>query len=187
MGVASCRSIFLFSDVVFNRASVSPRFGFRFAFGFRSVVVCVLWASVPARDPTRPSPARLGVPPARPWRPTPPCAPSLSLSHLIFPRNNSLSLSSTSLSHLFALGDPVTIFAGFWIPRWAPPPLSLPPLSLPCVSPCFFHPPRACPCAAVPTPSVRDPLAPTRRGRPGPLGARLRAPRGGWIGDPVKT
>jgi hypothetical protein len=110
---------FFLSDVVFNRASVSPRFGFRFAFGFRSVVVCVLWASVPARDPTRPSPAQLGAPPARPGAPHPPCAPSLSLSHLIFPRNNSLSLtlSSTSLSHLFALGDPVMVFAGFWIPR----------------------------------------------------------------------
>jgi hypothetical protein len=42
MSVASCQSIFLLYDVVFNCASVSPHFGFRFAIGFLSVVVCVV-------------------------------------------------------------------------------------------------------------------------------------------------
>jgi hypothetical protein len=42
MGVASCRSIFLLSDVMFNRVFVLSRCGFRFSFGLRSVVVRVV-------------------------------------------------------------------------------------------------------------------------------------------------
>jgi hypothetical protein len=42
MGVASCRSIFLLSDVVFNRVFASSRFGFRFAIGLRLVLVRVV-------------------------------------------------------------------------------------------------------------------------------------------------
>jgi hypothetical protein len=96
---------------------------------------CVLWASVPARDPAQPDPTQPG--PARPrvpLAPTPPCAPPLPLSHLVFPRSNSLSLSlsSTSLSHLFALGDPVDGYRLFLDPKVSSPLLSLSlPLSLP--------------------------------------------------------
>jgi hypothetical protein len=75
MGVASWRSIFLLSDVVFNR--VSPRLVSDFdpRLEFRSVVVRV----VGYRPTTRPSPAQPW--PTRPWRPClSPCAPSRSLS-----------------------------------------------------------------------------------------------------------
>jgi hypothetical protein len=70
---------------------------------------CVLWASAPARDPARPGPVR-------PCAPLAPHPTPLYLSHLIFPCSNSLSFSSTSLSHPFALGDSVTVIANFWIP-----------------------------------------------------------------------
>jgi hypothetical protein len=74
MGVASCRSIFLLSDVVFNRVFNSSRFGFRFAIGFRSVVV----RAMGFRPATRPNPARPS--PACPWprapgAPASPCSP----------------------------------------------------------------------------------------------------------------
>jgi hypothetical protein len=42
MGVASCRSISLLFDVMFNHAFVSSRRGFRFTFGFQFVVVHVV-------------------------------------------------------------------------------------------------------------------------------------------------
>jgi hypothetical protein len=82
MGVASCRSIFLLSDVVFNRASVSPRFRFRFAIGFRSVVVCVVGFRTGLRPSlARPDPARPGLArPRAPLAPHPPCVPPLKLS-----------------------------------------------------------------------------------------------------------
>jgi hypothetical protein len=49
---------------------------------------CALWASVPARDPACPGPAR----------PHTPMRARLSLPLILFfPRSNSLSLSSTSL------------------------------------------------------------------------------------------
>jgi hypothetical protein len=107
MGVASCRSIFLLSDVVFNRVFASSRFEFRFAIGFRLVVVHV----VGFRPATRPSLARPGLAqlgpswPARPWRPLPlpHVRPLLSLSPSFnFPAHN--SLSPTSLSSLLCLG-----------------------------------------------------------------------------------
>jgi hypothetical protein len=100
MGVESCRSIFLLCDVVLIARPA------RLVSDFDSQLdsdqwSCVSWASVPARDPDQPDPTQPGLArraPTRPWRPTPPMrAPSLSLSHLIFPRSNSLSLSSTSL------------------------------------------------------------------------------------------
>jgi hypothetical protein len=96
MGVASCRSIFLLSDVVFNRVFVLSRYGFRFAIGVRSVVACV----VGFYPGPRPSPARPGAPLALV---SPLCPlPSLPFSHLIFPRSN--LLSSISLSPRGALG-----------------------------------------------------------------------------------
>jgi hypothetical protein len=139
---------------VFNRASVSPRFGFRFAIGFRSVVVCVAgFRPGPRPSPARPSPARPG-----PWRPTPPCVPP-SLSHLVFPRSNSLSLSSTSLSHLFALGDPVDGYRRFLDPKVSSPLLSLPLPPL-CPSLRVSLAPRARVPARVPSPGSAPPWPP---------------------------
>jgi hypothetical protein len=152
MSVASCRSIFLLSNVVLYRASASPRFRFRFAIGFRSVVVCV----VGFRPGSRPSPVRPGL--ALSWRPSlHPCArsPSLSLSLNFFPRNNSLSLSSTSLSPTSSLGDPVTVIAEFLDPQGAlpPTPLSLPP-------PPLSSPPRGAPCSRRRAPARHGPAWP---------------------------
>jgi hypothetical protein len=123
MGVASCPSIFLLSDVVFYRASASPRFGFRFVIGFRSVVVCVV---IPSRPATQPSRAQPG--PACPARH--PLPPFLSF---VFPTQQLLlPLFHLSLSPR-ALGDPVTVITGFLTPKVSspfPPHLSLS-LSLP--------------------------------------------------------
>jgi hypothetical protein len=112
MSVASCRGIFLLSDVVFNRASVSPRFGFRFAIGFQLVVVRVV-GSLPGSS--RPSPAQPG--PGRAPQTPPMRAQPLPLYLILFPAQQPPPTSLPSLSHLFALGDPVTVIAGFWIPR----------------------------------------------------------------------
>jgi hypothetical protein len=108
MCVASCRSIFLLSGVVFNRVFVSPHFRFRFTIGFRSEVVCV----VGFRLGPRPSPARPGLAPKPPH-----ARPSPSLSHLIFSEQQ-LPLPPFHLSlPPRVLGDLVTVIAGFWIPR----------------------------------------------------------------------
>jgi hypothetical protein len=98
MGVASCRIIFLLSDVVFNHASVSPRFGFRFAIGFRSVVVCVVGFRPGLRpSSTQPSPARPGLWPRAPGAPHPHARP-LPLYLILFPAQQPpLPLSPTSL------------------------------------------------------------------------------------------
>jgi hypothetical protein len=72
------------SDVVVSRVFVSSRFGFRFAIGFRLVVVCVVGFD-PRCDPARPNPAQSG--PRAPGAPAP-CArplPLVSFSHLISP------------------------------------------------------------------------------------------------------
>jgi hypothetical protein len=167
MGVASCRSIFLLSDVVFNRVSVSPRFGFRFAIGFRSVVVCV----VGFRPGPRPSPARSSAPQAPPH---PPCVPPPSLSHFVS-RATTSSPSLPPLSHLLALGDLVTVVAGFWIPRCASLSLSL--SQLPPHSPS----PRGAP--------ARPRRRPRRRGggagRAAPLPYRSAAPSSPPCGAPT--
>jgi hypothetical protein len=61
------------SDVVVSRVFVSSRFGFRFAIGFRLVVVRVVGFD-PRGGPAQPSPARTGsaraplAPPALPMR-----------------------------------------------------------------------------------------------------------------------
>jgi hypothetical protein len=113
MGVASCRSIFLLSDVVFNRASVSPCFRFDSQLD-SDQSSCVLWASVPSRDPAQPD-LDTGRAPLAPH------APSLSIS-FCFPRSNLLSFSLPPLSHLFALG-----YHRILDPKVSPPlPLSSP-------------------------------------------------------------
>src|SRR5688572_14836820 len=104
------------SDVVVSRVFVSSCFGFRFAVGFRLVVVRVVGFD-PRCDQARPSPAWPGpARPARPWRPLPspcarplpsPCArplPLISFSYLISPAQQPPSPSPTSLSPHGALG-----------------------------------------------------------------------------------
>jgi hypothetical protein len=120
---------------------------------------CVLWASVPTRDPAQPDPTQLG--PARPLVPhTPMRAPSLSLSHSI-PRAATSSPSLPPLLHLFALGDPVDGYRRILDPKVSSPfPVSLPP------SP-FLPPCARCPR---PYPSSRSPRGPS----PLPLGAATR-------------
>jgi hypothetical protein len=90
------------SNVVVSRVFVSSRFEFRFAIGFRLVVVRVVGFDLRC-GPARPSPARSGpVWPARPWRPLPSPytrpLPLIPLSHLISPVQQPPSPSSTSLS-----------------------------------------------------------------------------------------
>jgi hypothetical protein len=133
---------------------------------------CVLWASVPTRDPTQPDPTQLG--PARPLAPhTPMRAPSLSLSHFV-PRATTSSSSLPPLFHLFALGDPVDSYCRILDPKVSSPfPFSLPP------SP-FLPPCARCPR---PYPSSRSPRGPS----PLPLGAATRpipAPRRGGAWPP---
>jgi hypothetical protein len=87
------------SDVVLNRVFCSVSFRDLDS----NLWSRVLWASVLARDPARPSLASPVGPlwPTRPRRPAPPpCAPlpSLPFSHLIFPSSNLLSSTSLSLS-----------------------------------------------------------------------------------------
>jgi hypothetical protein len=154
---------------------------------------CVLRASIPAHDPAQPDPTQPGPAwrdPACPWRPTPHVRPlSISLSHFIFPRSNSLSLSlsSTSLSPLFALGDPVDGYRRFLDPKMCSPllSLSLPPslylslslsLSLPFLFPCvslLLPHARARPS----WPPAARPSQPLARGRPGPWRHDVPVPR----------
>jgi hypothetical protein len=58
MGVASCRSIFLLSDVVFNRVFASSRFRFRSTIGF-PISGCVC-RGISTRGMARLDPAQLG-------------------------------------------------------------------------------------------------------------------------------
>jgi hypothetical protein len=113
-----------------DRTSVSLRFGFRFAIGFRSVVVCV----VGFRPGPQPSPARpdLGRAPLAP----PPliCAPP-SLSHFVSRPTTSSHLSPIALPPLFHLlcprCDPVGGCRDHPSPKVSPHlPLSFPLLSL---------------------------------------------------------
>jgi hypothetical protein len=154
------KHIFL-SNVVFNRASVSPRFGFLIRNWIPiSGRVCCGLLSRPATQPGR---ARRV--PARPWRPTPLCAPSLS--HFRFSHNNSLSLSSTSLPPPCP-SDPVDDYRRILDPKVSSS-LSLP---LPPLSPSL----RASQRCGPPGPS-RGPPGPQRRG-PLPRQCATPAPRG---------
>jgi hypothetical protein len=57
MSIASCRIIFILSDVVFNRMFAWSPFGFCIVIGFQSVVVRVV-GFCPA---VQPNPVRLGL------------------------------------------------------------------------------------------------------------------------------
>jgi hypothetical protein len=71
---------------------------------------CALWVSVPARDPAQPSPAQPDAPLA--------VIPSCALSLICFSRATTPSPSLPPLSVApHALGDPVTVIAGFGSPR----------------------------------------------------------------------
>jgi hypothetical protein len=108
---------------MFNRASVSSRFGFRFAIGLQSVVVCVVGFRPGTRpSPARPGPARSSVPLAPP---TPHVCP-LSLSLIWFSHASTPSPFLPPLSHLFALGDPVDGYRRILDPKVS---LPLPPSS----------------------------------------------------------
>jgi hypothetical protein len=155
MGVASCRSIYILSDVVFNRASVSFRFSFR--------DLIPISGRACSGFPARPGPA----PGARPWCPTsPPCVPPPSLYLIFFSRTTtSLSLSSTS----FALGVILwMVAADRRIPRWAPLSSLLPPFLPPLAPPGR----RRRPCAWSP----RGPFAPPTRPRALPAQLARRGP-----------
>jgi hypothetical protein len=79
------------SDVVVSRVFVSFRFGFRFAIGFRLVVVRVVDLDLRC-DPARPSPAHAPLPPC------PPLPWSLSLIRFLPRSNLPLPLPPPSLS-----------------------------------------------------------------------------------------
>jgi hypothetical protein len=83
---------------------------------------CVLWASVPGRDLAQHDPTRPLA--ARPWRPTPPCAPP-PLSLIWFSRVATPSPFLPPLFDLFVLGDPVDGYRWFLDPKVSSPILSL--------------------------------------------------------------
>jgi hypothetical protein len=133
MGVASYRSFFLLSDVIFNRTFVSFRFGFQFTLGFRSMVACVMgFCPGPHPSPARPGLAQSGLAlDARPLRPTPPMRvpPPLSLSQLFSRATTSSNLSITLLPPLLHLlcprCDPVSGCCDRASPKVSPTSLSL--------------------------------------------------------------
>jgi hypothetical protein len=182
MGVASCRSISLLFDVMFNHTFVSSRYRFRFAFGIpisgcacREILTC---------DATQPGPARPG--PAWPGPgsrapgalPLPIRAPPPFSSFLSF---NSpaqqlplLHLSLFSPCGALGFGDGNR---RIWIPEVSSPPLSLSrflPFSPLRMTPPF--PSRARPCARLPGAAVR-PLSGPLAWRHGPTPA---PPRDAW-------
>jgi hypothetical protein len=191
MSVASCRSIFPLSDVVFNCASVSPRFGFliRNWIPISGRSCCGLLS----RPTTQPGPARSR---AHPHPHAPP------LSHFVS-RAATPSPSLPPLSHLHALGDPVDGYHRIFDPKVSsshspspspfpfpacvpapPPPRGAASWSLPLArslpgsrSAAFPVPSRAAsppPAARLPGPSCAASLAPTRG--PLPVAARRGCP-----------
>jgi hypothetical protein len=155
-----------------------------FRISFRSWILISgrVCCGLPSRPPTQPDPAQPDTPPRDPGAPPPMHPPSPPFSHLIFPRNNSLSLSCTSLS-------PTSC------PRWSgdgyrrilDPKVSLPlPLYLSLsiyLSPSHFFslarrplPSSACPSAAPPTPPRPGPRRHPRPALARPLPAPRAAP-----------
>jgi hypothetical protein len=200
MGVASCRSIFLLSDVVFNRASVSPRFGFRFAIGFRSVVACVVGLCPGPRPSTTQPKAAQPSPGRAPLAPHPHAHLSLSLIWFSHAATPPPSPFLPPLSHLFALGDPVDGYRRFLDPKVSSPLLSLSlslslPFPLPCTRPCPPMCASLAPLGAASLAPARGPWPPRRRD-PGPrrvslapcsvpLPPAVRGPCLWWRGAPA--
>jgi hypothetical protein len=173
MGVASRRNIFLlrvrlvsFWILICNWIPISGR-------------VCCGLSSRPATQPSPTQPSLAQPWPRAPGAPhaplAPPCTP-LPLSHLVFPHSNSLSLSlsSTSLSHLFALGDTVDGYRRFLDPKVSPPLLSSLSLSLPFPLPC--ERPEPPPPACGPNPLWRRSLLGPRQRGPLPVAVRRPCP-----------
>jgi hypothetical protein len=157
MGDASCRSIFLLSDVVSDHASVSFWFSIRGLFSISG----------------RACSGSLAWPVARPGlalAPHPPCVPLSSLSHFLFPCSN----FSLPLFHILCPRcDPVDGYHRSSSPKVSSP---SPPISSPL--PPFLPPLRAAPCDLWPAAWPRaasgrwrgpcvPPRAPPRRGPPG--------------------
>jgi hypothetical protein len=160
MGVASCRIIFLLSDVVFSRVCCLVSFQI-----LLRELNFDLWLCVPRGFDPRCGPARLGLGPRA--LPLPMSPPSPSLLPLIQFSCAQLPLSPTSLSLPHgALGFRDADHRNL-DPRGEPPPLSLlpllPPLPHPTRPPLAARPPRPRPA---PPPS-RAPRAPPRQ-RPAP-------------------
>jgi hypothetical protein len=160
MGVASCRIIFLLSDVVFSRVCCLVSFQI-----LLRELNFDLWLCVPRGFDPRCGPARLGLGPRA--LPLPMSPPSPSLLPLIQFSCAQLPLSPTSLSLPHgALGFRDADHRNL-DPRGEPPPLSLlpllPPLPHPTRPPPAARPPRPRPA---PPPS-RAPRAPPRQ-RPAP-------------------
>jgi hypothetical protein len=108
MGVASCQSIFILFDVVYNRAFVS----FRFSVRDLNVISGKRVRAVGCRPSLGPRPtcgaAHPGSVLARPWRPTPHACPPFSLISL-FPCNNfHLPLFHLSPPPLALVGIPLS-------------------------------------------------------------------------------
>jgi hypothetical protein len=172
MSVASCRSIFLLSDVVSNRVSISFQFSIHDLMSIRGRAS----SGFSARPVARAGPALA----ARAQAPHSPMRPLLSLSFFFSHATTSLSLSSTSL----ALGViRWTVVTDRQIPRRASPPspLSLLPLPFPCARPV-----RPSPAASPTRPSLHvlarsgvapSGAAPTRSGE----APRARPPA--WSGE----
>jgi hypothetical protein len=170
MSVASCRSIFPLSDVVFNCASVSPRFGFliRNWIPISGRSCCGLLS----RPTTQPGPARSR---AHPHPHAPP------LSHFVS-RAATPSPSLPPLSHLHALGDPVDGYHRIFDPKvsssHSPSPSPFPfPACVPAPPPPAARPPGPSPSrAASPAPAARPSRCPRARPPPPPRRGSL-APR----------
>jgi hypothetical protein len=177
MSVASCRGIFLCLMSCLIACVAYSRFGFRFAIGFRSVVVCVVGFCPAVRPDSVRRPSSAWPWPARPWRLAPPHAPpcpGLSFPHSI------LSCTTPSLSHL-------SLFPWchrFWR-RLSPdldPEVSSPPLSFSFSSPSppLSSSPRALPCTPLATraPSPAHPGGLALSGLAAPRPSRPSLPGG---------
>jgi hypothetical protein len=191
MGVASCRSIFLLSNVVFNRTSASFWFSIHdfLSIGGRAC------SGFPARGPARPLARTPGAPP-------PPCTPT-SLYLIFFSRATTPSPFLPPLFHLLCPRcDPVdgyrrlldpkvsspstlppspSLSLGAWTPAPAPQCADPRPLPLRCVAPAVPLPPPLSAAPVRPLPHRRAALvalgvAPSRAALAAPARLPVRHP-----------
>jgi hypothetical protein len=176
MSVASCRIIFLLSDVVFSRVCCLVSFRILLRGLNSDLWLCVPRGFDPRCGPAQPSPARPGSAHLGPRAPGACALPMRAPSPLVFSPHSILPSNNLLLSHL-SLSPWRPRFWRRWSPefgspRWAPLPslllslpLSLPPL--PCARPLLI------PCVRAPLqPLARGSLAPPAR----PSWPRRRAP-----------